>query len=582
MIPEQVVRQIQDRLDIVEVISGYVPLKRAGRHYKALCPFHPEKTPSFMVNPTKQIFHCFGCGEGGDAISFVMKYERLEFPEAVRVLAPRAGVEVPSVRGTVSQKPSETTALFQTLEFATDFFQRTLRQPVGAPARAYLEGRGVTAASLGELHLGFAPDSWDALLNAAEARGIRPGVVERVGLAVAREGTSGWYDRFRGRLMFPVWDPKGKVVGFGGRVLDHSQPKYMNSPETEMYTKSRIVYGLHLAAPHIREHDCVAIVEGYLDFLIPYQLGVRHLVASMGTSLTEDQVQLLRRYTKRIIIVYDGDYAGELATLRGLDLLLSEGMSVRIVALPPGEDPDSTACRVGADGFRRLLDEAEDLFTYTLAVLRRRHDPSTVDGKVAICEQALPTVKRVPNAVQRSEYVRVLAEVLKVSEEALWLEISRLRPARNTPWRPTVLTASPAQSAPAERLLLGLVLEDPRYLAHVQATLSLEALQELPVRQALTTLAASADMGEEAVQRAVQQLKHGATSSIVAQALTLSEPIEERALAVDDCLRRIRDDARKRRLAELQAQIRAAEVLGDDRRVSSLLGEANQLVKEKG
>ena len=580
MIPETVLKQIQDRSDIVDVVGGYVPLKRAGRHFKALCPFHPEKTPSFMVNPTKQIFHCFGCGEGGDVIAFVMKYERLEFPEAVRALGVRAGVEIPTVRGAAVSRPSDTAVLMQALEFATAFFQRALQQPAGAAARAYLERRGVSAESVQALRLGWAPESWEALMTAAQAGGIAPATLERIGLVVPRERGAGWYDRFRGRVMFPVWDPKGKVVGFGGRVLDDSQPKYMNSPETEIYMKSRIVYGLHLAAPYIREQDTVAIVEGYLDFLIPYQLGVRHLVASMGTSLTPDQIQLLRRYTKRVVMVYDGDYAGELATLRGLDLLLSEGMQVRIAELPAGEDPDSAARRLGAEGFGRLLAEAHDLFVYKLDILRRRHDPTTAEGKVAICEHLLPTIKRVPNAVQRSEYVRALAEVLRVNEEALWTEIGRVKLEGTARWQPAASTPV-SQAVSAERLLLGLVMDDVRYLAQVQATEVLELCQDPVVGEVFTTLMAAAEAGEEALQAAVQRLKHGETASVVAQALTLSEPIEETGRAVEDCLRRIRKNSQQRQLVELQGKIRSAEAAGDDEEAAALIGAVNQLVKLK-
>ena len=580
MIPEQAIRQIQDRLDIVDVVGGYLPLKRAGRHYKALCPFHQEKTPSFMVNPTKQIFHCFGCGEGGDAISFVMKYERMEFPEAVRTLAPRVGVEVPDVRPG-GPKVSEASELSRTLEFAAAFFQQTLQQPVGAPALAYLTGRGVTAASVQELRLGFAPESWDALLGAAQASGIRPEIVERVGLAVAREGRGGWYDRFRGRIMFPVWDAKGKVIGFGGRVLDDSQPKYMNSPETEVYVKSRVLYGLHVAAPHIREHDYVAIVEGYLDFLIPYQLGIRNLVASMGTSLTVDQIQLLRRYTRHVVIVYDGDYAGELATLRGLDLLLGEGMQVKVVGLPPGEDPDSAARRLGAEGFRQLLADAQDLFAYKLAILRRRHNPTTIEGKVAICEQLLPTIKRVPNATQASEYVRTLAGELRVREEDLRSELARVKLEGSTPWRPTTLGDAVKPQTSAERLLLGLVLDDPRYLNRVAVELAWDELQDEAVRNALMMLAERALAGEGDVSRGVQELKSGDTSSVIVQALVESERMDDKPRALEDCLRRIRSEAVSRRLAALQTRIQLAERSGDDQHVTTLIGEYNQLVKQQ-
>lgn len=584
MIPEPIIRQIQDRLDIVEVIGGYLPLKRAGQHYKATCPFHSEKTPSFMVNATKQIFHCFGCGVGGDVISFVMKYEHLEFPEALRVLAPKAGVEIPETRGGGPAKATDTAGLTQALEFAAGLFQRALHQPAGATARAYLATRGVSSESIEALRLGYAPDSWDALLTAAQAAGMTPELLERAGLCVRRENAGGWYDRFRGRLMFPVWDQKGKIVGFGGRVLDDSQPKYLNSPETEIYVKSRILYGLHLAVPQIRELDDVAIVEGYMDFLLPYQLGVRHLVASMGTSLTTDQIHMLKRYTRHVTIVYDGDEAGQLATLRGLDLLLSEGMSVRVVGLPEGEDPDSAAKRLGAQGFRDLLAGADDLFTYKLKLLRGRHDPSTTDGKVAICEQLLPTIKKVPNATQASEYVRALAAALKVREDDLRLELSRIptKMSDGSAWKPRVAAETPRVSVTAEYLLLGVVLEDPRYLARVLADVRLDQLGDADVRAALLQLSAQAENGPEAVAQAIQTLKHGELSSATARALMESDRAEDKARAVEDCVRWIRDAAKRRTLLVKQAEIQAAESAGDDLQTAALIGEYNQLVRGSG
>ena len=295
--------------------------------------------------------------------------------------------------------------------------------------------------------------------------------------------------------------------------------------------------------------------------------------------MTADQIHLLRRYTKRVIMVYDGDYAGELATLRNLDLLLAEGMSVRIVGLAAGEDPDSTARRVGADGFRRLLAEAQDLFTYKLNLLRRRHDPSTVEGKVAICEQLLPTIKRVPNATQASEYVRALAEVLKVREDDLRVELGRVRVEGDGPWRPRALTEPSRPTSSAELLLLGLVLDDPRYLARVRADVALDEVPDDQVRAALQRLMESAEGGDEAVAQAVQALRHGVLASTAARALMESERVEDKARAWNDCAQRVRDAARRRRLLAKQIEIQAAESAGDDAQIAALIGEYNQLVK---
>lgn len=298
--------------------------------------------------------------------------------------------------------------------------------------------------------------------------------------------------------------------------------------------------------------------------------------------MTADQIHLLRRYTKRVTMVYDGDYAGELATLRGLDLLLGEGMQVRIVGLPPGEDPDSAARRLGAEGFRQLLAHAQDLFTYKLGLLRRRYDSSTVEGKVAICEQLLPTIKRVPNATQASEYVRMLAEGLKVREADVRLEIGRVRLDGDRPWRPSALTEPPRPGAAMERVLLGIVLEDPRYLLRMGEQLALDHVQDAAVRQALTTLLQQPGGDDGALQQAIAHLKHGDSSSLIAQALVFRESLENVERAFEECLRRIREEHRRRQLGALQQRIQAAEQDGDDAAAASLITEVNQLVRTKG
>ena len=338
LIPENILEDILGRVDIVEVISGYIPLKRAGRNFKALCPFHHEKTPSFMVSPDKQIYHCFACGVGGNAFNFLMQYERLEFPEAVEALARKAGVNLPKDQKQDQRAVSLITQLYKINELAADFYAHNLISSQGSSARSYFLKRGLKDETIKTFNLGFAHDRWDLLINYLRAKGISLSLLEKAGLVLAKEG-GGYYDRFRNRLIFPILDIKSRVLGFGARVLGDALPKYMNSPETPIYIKGKNVYGLNFAHEAIREEDAVVVVEGYLDFIIPYQAGVHNIVASLGTAFTPDQAKLLKRYTHNVVMVYDADKAGELASLRSLDIFIDEDMNVKVASLPLGSDP---------------------------------------------------------------------------------------------------------------------------------------------------------------------------------------------------------------------------------------------------
>ena len=350
MISETIINQILDKVNIADIISGYIPLRRAGRNFKANCPFHHEKTPSFMVSPDKQIFHCFGCGAGGNVFGFLMKYERLEFPEAVQLLADKLGIEIPRSSAPPEER-SEISKIHSANDAAANFYHYTLlKMEHGKAACEYLKKRGVTEECIKRLKLGYAPPEWDSLFNHAKRKGLDHKILEKSGLALpGREG--GFYDRFRHRIIFPIHNHKGQVIGFGARVLDETLPKYINSPETPVYNKGSHLYGLNLAAEHIKQKDFVIVVEGYLDFLTPFQAGIGNIVASLGTALTQDQVRLLKRFTKNITMVFDADSAGESASLRGLDIAVGEDMNAKVAALPQGYDPDKFTRELGADKF---------------------------------------------------------------------------------------------------------------------------------------------------------------------------------------------------------------------------------------
>jgi DNA primase len=430
-IPENIIDQVRERTDIVEVISRYIPLKRSGRNFKAPCPFHHEKTPSFMVSPVKQIYHCFGCGAGGNVFSFLMKHERMEFPEAVRELAKKAGVTVPEFTKQDKARDSLTEKLYSINNTALSFYSsQLLSEKHSAAARQYIADRRLSARTAEDFKLGYAPRSWTGLLDYLKKSGFSEPALERCGLILkGKEGR--FYDRFRDRIIFPISDMKGKVRGFGSRVLDNkNQPKYMNSPETPVYNKGSHLYGLNLTWQHIRDENTAIVVEGYLDLITPYQYGVRNIVASLGTALTLDQVRLLKRYAERIILLFDADAAGQGAALRSLDMLVEEEMKVSVAQLEKGSDPDSFVNKYGAEAFKGEIDKAQDIFDFKINALLAMHEHKSLDGKAKIADEMLPLISRVKNGIIQAGYLKRLAEILSIEEVTLKRKPKRPIPPR--------------------------------------------------------------------------------------------------------------------------------------------------------
>jgi len=351
-IPPELINDIQDRCDIVELISSYIPLKKAGRNFKANCPFHNEKTPSFIVSPEKQIYHCFGCQEGGNALSFLIKYEHLGFKEAIETLAQRVGVKI-NFEEKGDEKESYLSELYRINEIAGDFYQKHLLKNSNANLIKYLESRSLGKEVINKFKIGLAPNQWDALINYLRAKSINLGLMEKTGLIIPKEN-GGFYDRFRNRLIIPIFDIKNRIIAFGARSLDESVPKYINSPETQIYIKGKSLFGLNIAKEAIREKSQCVIVEGYFDVITPMKEGFLNIVSSSGTALTIDQIRLLKRFTKNIVVVYDADAAGQLATLRSLDLFLEEEINVNVVDLPKGHDPDLYVRKFGIKKFENL------------------------------------------------------------------------------------------------------------------------------------------------------------------------------------------------------------------------------------
>ncbi|OGX52069.1 MAG: DNA primase, partial [Omnitrophica WOR_2 bacterium RIFOXYB2_FULL_45_11] len=424
LIPESTLEEILSRVDIVELISGYIPLKRVGRSYKALCPFHHEKTPSFIVNPDKQIFHCFGCSAGGNAFGFLMQHERLEFPEAIEALAKRTGVIIHEASAAERKTQNLSEQLYKINEAAAHFYSDQLHAPEGEPALKYLLKRGLTKETIQRFKIGYAQDKWDGLLNYLRGKGFGLGLIEKSGLIIAKDN-GGYYDRFRKRILIPIHDTKGRTVAFGARVLDNSLPKYINSPETPVYSKSKVLFGLDLNNEEIRLKDLAVIVEGYFDLIFPYQAGVKNITASCGTALTQEQIRLLKRYSRNVVLVYDSDNAGQMATLRSIDTLIEEGLNVMAARLPEGYDPDSFARRFGPEGFQKLITEAKDIFDYKLEFLKSKYAPLTIPNKSRAASEMLSLISKFNNTVAKSAYIKKLAEELSLDENSLLLELKK-------------------------------------------------------------------------------------------------------------------------------------------------------------
>lgn len=409
-IPASFIDELMARTDIVEVINSRVPLKRAGHEFKACCPFHGEKTPSFTVSPAKQFFHCFGCGAHGTALGFLMDYEHLGFPEAVEELAGLAGLEVPRETGGPDGRPD----LFGVLDAAAAFYRRQLaRHPA---ALEYLRGRGIGPEVAKRFGLGYAPDSWDALLRQLGGDAEARRTLVAAGLAIEREPDR-LYDRFRGRLMFPIRDARGRVIGFGGRVIGDGEPKYLNSPETPLFHKGRELYGLYEARHALREIPRLMVVEGYMDVVGLHQAGLTWAVATLGTSTTTEHLGRLFRVTSDVVFAFDGDRAGRQAAWRALENSLPalvEGRQVRFLFLPEGEDPDSLVRLEGAEAFSARVSGATPLSEYLLGELAGQVDMASLDGRARLAELAKPLVARVPDGVFRTLLVGRIATAVEM------------------------------------------------------------------------------------------------------------------------------------------------------------------------
>lgn len=584
-IPEDVIARILERSDIVQLISAYTPLKRVGKNFKALCPFHHEKTPSFIVNPDKQIFHCFGCGVGGNQISFVMQQERLDFPEAVRLLAAKVGVLIPEVTGSSSESMDLRQQVFEINQWALEIFHECLlsgSDPGAREAREYLKKRGLGLDVVKKCRLGYAPDKWDHLLQQLRSRRVDLSKVEKAGLIVARDNGSGFYDRFRHRVIFPILDLQARCVAFGARALRSEEgAKYINSPETPVYIKGRHLYGFYLTKDAVREADEVVLVEGYMDFVVPFQSGVLNLAASLGTALTPEQIRLIRRYTSKIVFLFDGDSAGQEAMLRSLDLLIQEDMQVKVAVLGTEDDPDSFIRKFGIEVFKARLAEAKSVFDYKWQMLTGRYNLRIPEGKAAIAKDMLETIRCFPSAVTQHAYLKKLADQLGLPEETLALELRRIPAVSFLVKGAAVVSPVVAPTRAVEKEILRLLLLEESLLVLARKEILPSDFCDETIRSVVTLMFADFDEGKEmSATVLLNSLQDEAVISMISQLLAAEIPVaQDKEKLMADYIQRLKGDRLKMERQHLRSRILEAQRSGDNVHLEELTRQFNQLIK---
>ncbi|RJX21005.1 MAG: DNA primase [Desulforudis sp.] len=583
-IPEELVEDVQARADIVEVISDYVRLEHKGRNYIGLCPFHQEKTPSFTVTPERQMFYCFGCSVGGNVLKFIMLKENLSFPESVRYLADRVGVHIPD---TESHTDDRLDSSFEINALARDFFRQALAEDGAArTARSYLEKRGIPPVVQDQFQIGFAPSGWDALWGFLRRKGLSDGELVRVGLAVKSE-RGGVYDRFRNRIIFPVWDLRGRVVGFGGRVLDDSLPKYLNSPETPVFQKGKYLYGLHLAKQAIREEGRAVIVEGYLDTIAAHQYGARNVVAALGTSLTRDQGRLLMRYSMDIMVAFDADPAGIKATIRSLDILQDLGCRVGVVSVPDGQDPDDFLRQEGVEAWRRLVAGATPLFEYKLQRVLVEMPSDAPQDRLNIVQQVLPNIRAMNSEIDRELSIIKVSSILGLNPQTVKAEIGRLGAGAAEKWPNSdkiakklhnIVTNKPHARQQAELGLLRLVIENPDYVDDVRRELGEKFFLNRGCQHIFETFLYRIGNGECQAAVLANDLSDD-DQRLLGSILASERPEGDAAVLLRDYIRTIKRTDKRQQKQDLLADLGAAERAGDLERASELMLAINNLTK---
>src|SRR5215813_14136567 len=586
--PQTFIDDLRRQADIVRVIQDYVTLKKAGANWVARCPFHKETKPSFSVNPAKDIFYCFGCQKGGSVFNFVMEIERVTFPEAIKIVAEKSGVPLPQMvdDSRFEARKRESDQVIELNQWALQWWQDQLQSKGAASVRQYLKQRGLTEEMANTFRLGFAPDSWEALSTHLRQKGATQEQLERSGLVVKKE-EGGSYDRFRGRLMFPVFDAQGKPIAFGGRTLDpEGEPKYLNSPETPAYTKGRHLFGLNLTRDEIRRQGFAILVEGYLDLIVPYQYGVPNLIASLGTALTPEQVKLISRFARKMLVNYDGDRAGVQAAKRAIETLLTEDFEVKVLVLPDNADPDDFIRKYGVTEYQRRRAEAPSHIQFVIDQAVRDRNLHNPADKAAAVEETLPFVRAVRSRIQRREYFDIAMDALRVQADQrreLW---QRTRAGASVePGTVQQIVARTRERTVAEERLLELLLASSELRSLILARMNAEDYEGLATAAIFRAMIELTDQGKDVTVDSLMEAANGdlqvgqlAARLMVAEA---PESPDEALAAADSCVAALRLLRLNRRIEEVSSELAEAERAGDDRRRDALATEHLQLSKQR-
>ncbi len=567
---QETIEKVREACDIVEVVGEHVSLKKSGQNFKGLCPFHSERTPSFTVSPVKQVYHCFGCGAGGNVISFVMQAENLSFTEALRSLAKRKGIELPRER---TETDSVTAGILSAMEFAVGFYRKQLDSPAGKKAREYLSRRSIVEGTAEEFSLGYAPPGWDALAGAGR-RYFSEAILIQSGLLVPRETGSGAYDRFRDRLMFPIVNPSGRAVGFGARSLGDAEPKYINSSDSPVFQKGSTLYGVYQAKRAIRGAESSLVVEGYTDLLSLFQNGFKNVVASCGTAFTADQARVLRRYTREAVLVYDGDDAGIAAARRALQVFTGSGLKVRVVCLPSGHDPDSFLKEKGREPLSDLVDGA---WSITEFILRTSPDRMSREDKVRCLMEIYSLIE---DPIYRRLQVQEGSEALRFDENTLAYEVSRLRKKTGTAVDSAKFEGVPVDRV--ERELIKLILENEVLLKAARESLSEEYFGSAACRAAFGLLKNTKTLKEPHLAKLLSSAEDPEVGRLLSSVMLEESYDYEEPLAVfSDYVRKLKIRWLNESIRGIEQDIRAKQVSADSGEMRALLRRLQELVVER-
>jgi DNA primase len=585
LISKEVIDRIRDRVDIVEVVNQHVALTKAGQGFKARCPFHQEKTPSFTVSPSKQIFHCFGCGVGGDVFTFLERATGDSFPEVVQDLGRKVGIEVAAALGRNEQQASPVKRLEQLNQAAAAWFQRNLRDArTGARAREYLAGRGIHPTMIDQFGIGVAPADWDGLFKALTHQGFTPSDLLEAGLLTTRDRGTGYYDKFRSRVMFAITDLRKRVVGFGGRVLGEGMPKYLNSPDTLLFKKGQTLFALDQARAALSRTRTAIVVEGYFDAIALHQAGIAHAVATLGTALTPEHVQVLQRFAANVVLLFDPDAAGVRAALRGLELFVNSGLGVKVVTLPAGEDPDTFVRKEGAGAFAELEASAPSLLDYALDHSMKQAESGSLESRIRSVDDILRILQKSEHPIEREERIRLVAERLGINQvrliERYPLLLSRTTLGPPVPRRQTgpPRTAFPWKGVPEERDLVLLLLQGKLSPADVRRlrpeTFGVAACRRV-VELALAHLDRDGRIGLRALLDAVVDDQD--CSALATELSLRDDHFDDVPAHIKGCLDRLEQKHRELTLRDLSARIKTAEREGRAEDVRLLNMQVNEL-----